>query len=353
MAVAIVTGAAGLIGSESVRTLDSLGFDVVGIDNDMRSYFFGPEASTYPVAETLLRERPRFKMEAVDVRDQTAINRVFSFYGKQIALVIHAAAQPSHNWAAREPLTDSSVNATGTFHLLEATRQHCPDAVFIFTSTNKVYGDTPNRLPFVELETRWELDNNHPYFEHGIDEQMSIDQTKHSLFGASKLAADIMVQEYGRYFGMRTAIFRGGCLTGPQHAGAELHGFLSYLMKCAVKGSEYRIFGYRGKQVRDNIHCTDLVNAFVHFFRAPRIAEVYNIGGGRESNCSILEAISHAEAITGRPMNTSYEESSRIGDHLWWISDTRKFRTHYPNWRITYGIVEILQQIAGRYTPPS
>ncbi|MCO5060655.1 MAG: NAD-dependent epimerase/dehydratase family protein [Kiritimatiellae bacterium] len=353
MAVAIVTGAAGLIGSESVRTLDSLGFDVVGIDNDMRSYFFGPEASTHPVAETLLRKHPRFKMEAVDIRDQTAINRIFSFYGKQIVLVIHAAAQPSHDWAAREPLTDFGINATGTLHLLEATRHHCSEAVFIFTSTNKVYGDTPNRLPLIERGTRWELDPGHRYFEHGVDESMSIDQNEHSLYGASKVAADVMVQEYGRYFGLKTGIFRGGCLTGPQQAGAELHGFLAYLMKCALTGREYKIFGYRGKQVRDNIHCADLVKAFVHFFRAPRSAEVYNIGGGRHSNCSLLEAVSIAEKITGRPMNTTYLEANRTGDHLWWISDTRKFQSHYPAWSLTLGIADILQQIADRYTPPS
>lgn len=344
MSVAIVTGAAGLIGSESVRVFDALGLDVVGIDNDMRSYFFGSEASTRPVAEKLQKKHPRFRVESADIRDQSAINQIFARYGKEIALVVHTAAQPSHDWAAREPLTDFGVNATGTLHLLEATRQHSSDAVFIFTSTNKVYGDTPNNLPLVELETRWEIDAAHPYFKHGIDESMSIDQTKHSLFGASKVAADVLVQEYGRYFGMKTAIFRGGCLTGPQHAGAELHGFLAYLMKCAVTGREYRIFGYRGKQVRDNIHCADLVDAFAHFFRAPRVAEVYNIGGGRFSNCSMLEAIRSCEAITGRPMKTTYVETNRIGDHIWWISDVRKFESHYPAWRLKRNITDILRE---------
>lgn len=344
MPIAIITGAAGLVGSESVRAFDALGLDVIGIDNDMRSYFFGAEASTRPVAERLLREHPRLKIEALDIRDQVGIDRLFARYGREIAVIIHAAAQPSHNWAEREPLTDFAVNATGTINLLEATRLHAPGATFIFTSTNKVYGDTPNRLPFIEQETRWELDAAHPCFAHGIDEGMSIDHSTHSLYGASKVAADVMAQEYGRYFGLNTVIFRGGCLTGPQHAGAELHGFLAYLMKCAVTNREYRIYGYKGKQVRDNIHCADLVNAFVHVFRAPRAAEIYNIGGGRFSNCSLLEAIHHCELLTGRPMKTSYTEDNRLSDHIWWISDTRKFQSHYPAWRPSKDIPAILQE---------
>lgn len=342
MPIAIITGAAGLVGSESVRAFDALGLDIVGIDNDMRSYFFGKEASTRPVAEELLRKYPRLNMEALDIRDQAGIDRLFAHYGHEIALVIHSAAQPSHNWAEREPLTDFGVNATGTINLLEATRRHCPDAVFIFTSTNKVYGDTPNRLPFIEQESRWELDPTHPYFEHGIDETMSIDHSTHSLYGASKVAADVMVQEYGRYFGLKTILFRGGCLTGPKHAGAELHGFLAYLVKCAVTGHEYRILGYKGKQVRDNIHCADLVSAFVHVFHAPRPAEVYNIGGGRFSNCSILEAIQHCEELIGHPMKTHYIENNRLSDHIWWISDTRKFQSHYPDWKPTKNIPDLL-----------
>ena len=321
-----------------------MGLDVVGIDNDMRSYFFGPESSTRSITEKLQSSCARFTSEAADIRDQAAIDRIFARYGRDIALVIHTAAQPSHDWAAREPLTDFGVNATGTLHLLEATRQHSSDAVFIFTSTNKVYGDTPNRLPLVELETRWEIDATHPYHARGIDESMSIDQTKHSLFGASKVAADVLVQEYGRYFGMKTGVFRGGCLTGPQHAGAELHGFLAYLMKCAVTGREYRIFGYNGKQVRDNIHCADLVDAFVHFFKTPRVAEVYNIGGGRFSNCSMLEAIRLCEELTGKPMKTTYVETNRIGDHIWWISDVGKFQAHYPGWKLVRNIRQILQE---------
>jgi len=257
---------------------------------------------------------------------------------------VHTAAQPSHDWAAREPQTDFTVNANGTLNLLEAARENCPEAPFVFTSTNKVYGDTPNRLPLRELETRWEIEPGHE-FEPGIPETMSIDATKHSLFGASKVAADILVQEYGRYFGMPTACFRGGCLTGPAHAGAELHGFLAYLMKCCVIGRPYRVFGYKGKQVRDNIHSFDLVETFAAFIDKPRVAEVYNMGGGRFCNCSMLEAISLCEEISGRKLTWHYEESNRIGDHIWWISDVRKFQSHYPEWKFRFGLREILEQI--------
>jgi CDP-paratose 2-epimerase len=257
---------------------------------------------------------------------------------------VHAAAQPSHDWAARDPQTDFTVNANGTLNLLEAARKFCPEAPFIFTSTNKVYGDTPNRLPFRELEKRWEIEPGHEY-ESGISEKMSIDCTTHSLFGASKAAADILVQEYGRYFKMPTVAFRGGCLTGPAHAGTELHGFLSYLMICAVSGRPYRVFGYKGKQVRDNIHSFDLVEAFAEFIKSPRAGEVYNIGGGRHANCSILEAISLCEEISGRKMTWQYEEKNRIGDHIWWISDNRKFQQHYPRWKFRYDLRETLNEI--------
>jgi len=345
MKVAIVTGAAGLIGSESVRLLCDKGFAVIGIDNDLRSYFFGVEASTRSTLDQLTATYPSFKNVSADIRDITSVEAVFRRHGRDISLVIHTAAQPSHDWAAREPFTDFGVNALGTLNVLEATRQHCPEAVFIFTSTNKVYGDTPNRLPLIELESRWELDPSHEYSRNGIDETMSIDQTKHSLFGASKLAADVMVQEYGRYFGMKTGVFRGGCLTGPTHAGAELHGFLAYLMKCAIAGREYRIFGYKGKQVRDNIHSHDLVSAFWRFYEAPRPGEVYNIGGSRFSNCSMLEAIAMCEHISGRKMNTTYIDDNRIGDHIWWISDVSKFQRHYPGWQLTKSVPDILQEI--------
>ncbi|MBK3774381.1 NAD-dependent epimerase/dehydratase family protein [Azospirillum brasilense] len=345
MSVVIVTGSAGLIGAEATGFFAEKDFDIVGVDNDMRRYFFGDEASTSWSRERLEKRHPSYTHVTADIRDQDAMDALFARYGASIALVIHTAAQPSHDWAAREPFTDFSVNANGTLNLLEAARRHCPDAPFIFTSTNKVYGDTPNALPLVEQESRWELDPSHPWATHGIPEAMSIDQTKHSLFGASKVAADVMVQEYGRYFGMKTACFRGGCLTGPGHSGAQLHGFLAYLMKCAVTGTPYRVFGYKGKQVRDNIHSFDLVNAFWHFFQKPRSAEVYNIGGGRHSNCSMAEAIAKAEQLTGRSMVWSYDETNRIGDHIWWISDIRRFQEHYPDWSLTRDIDGILAEM--------
>jgi CDP-paratose 2-epimerase len=345
MSVVLVTGSSGLIGAAAVRFFATQGFEIVGIDNDMRGYFFGKEASTAWATEKLTREIKGYSHYAVDIRDQAGIDNIFKKYGSSIAAVIHTAAQPSHDWAAKEPMTDFTVNANGTLVLLEATRQFAPEAVFIFTSTNKVYGDTPNNLPLVELETRWEIDKSHQFYQHGIDESMSIDQSKHSLFGASKVAADVLVQEYGRYFGMKTGIFRGGCLTGPGHSGAQLHGFLAYLMKCAITGTEYSIFGYNGKQVRDNIHCDDLVSCFWHFVQTPRVAEVYNMGGSRHSNCSMLEAIKLCEQISGKKMNTRYVETNRIGDHIWYISDVSKFKNHYPNWQYKYNMHDILQQI--------
>ena len=346
MSVCLITGSAGLIGSEAARWFASRGMDVVGVDNDMRATFFGIEASTRWNRERLEGELgSQYTHHNADIRDEQGLDGIFKAYGQDIALVIHTAAQPSHDWAVREPLTDFSVNANGTLNVLECARRYCPGAVFIFTSTNKVYGDTPNRLPLVEQETRWEIDPAHPYSEHGIPESMSIDQSKHSLFGASKTAADVLVQEYGRYFGMRTVVFRGGCLTGPMHSGTELHGFLAYLMKCAVTGRTYNIYGYKGKQVRDNIHSRDLIACFDEVFRAPRVAEVYNIGGGRFSNCSMQEAIGICEKLTGRTMSTEYREDNRIGDHIWYISDLTKFKTHYPGWKQKYDVPRILQEI--------
>lgn len=344
MGVAIITGSAGLIGSEAVNFFADLGLDIVGIDNDMRSYFFGDEASTTWNRQRLEQRLKNYTHCAIDIRDQAAIDKLFEQYGSQIELVIHTAAQPSHDWAAREPLTDFSVNATGTLNLLEATRRFAPKAVFIFTSTNKVYGDTPNRLPLIEKEYRWEIDPNHTY-NTGIREDMSIDQTTHSLFGASKVAADVLVQEYGRYFSMPTACFRGGCLTGPNHSGAQLHGFLAYLMKCTMTGTPYTVFGYKGKQVRDNIHSADLIRAFYEFFKAPRVAEVYNIGGGRFSNCSMLEAIQISEKITDRELQWTYSETNRIGDHIWWIGDNGRFSNHFPEWKLEYDVPAILGEI--------
>lgn len=344
MKTAIVTGSSGLIGSETVKTLLKNGHRVVGIDNNMRAYFFGDEASTAGTTSELQDLSQNFVHEAVDIRNFEDVAAIFQKYSSDIDLIVHTAAQPSHDWAAKEPLTDFGVNATGTLHMLEATRLHAPEAVFIFTSTNKVYGDRPNELPLIEEELRWEIDSSHAY-QIGIDENMSIDMCKHSVFGASKVAADVMVQEYGKYFGMKTAVFRGGCLTGPAHAGAELHGFLAYLMKCIVTKRPYRIFGYKGKQVRDNIHSHDLVEAFMHFYRAPRSGEVYNIGGSRHSNCSMMEAIRKGEELSGNKLEFSYLEDNRIGDHIWYISDVRKFQSHYPDWQYQYDIDGILGEI--------
>jgi CDP-paratose 2-epimerase len=345
MAVVLVTGSAGLIGSEAVLFFADRGFEVVGVDNDMRRYFFGDEASTAWRRASLEREVRGYRHIDADIRDEAAMARTFAKYGRSIAIVVHTAAQPSHDWAAREPVTDFTTNANGTLVLLEAARQHCPEAPFIFTSTNKVYGDTPNRLPLVELEHRWSVEETHPYSRHGIDEAMSIDASTHSLFGASKVAADVLVQEYGRYFGMKTACFRGGCLTGPGHSGAELHGFLSYLVRCAISDRPYTVFGYKGKQVRDNIHSHDLVSAFWHFSQAPRSGAVYNIGGGPASNCSMLEAIATVERLTGRSMQWSYSETNRAGDHVWWVSDIRKFREHYPDWNLTYTFDRLVEEV--------
>jgi len=345
MSVAIVTGSSGLIGSETARFLHEKGLEVVGIDNNLRSYFFGPESSTDWNTQRLKKDLKHFGHHAVDIRDQEGLFKIFREKGRDVALVVHTAAQPSHDWAAREPFTDFGVNANGTLNVLEATRQFCPNAVFIFTSTNKVYGDIPNRLPLVEKPKRWEIAETHPFFERGIDESMSIDQSKHSLFGASKVAADVLVQEYGRYFGMKTAVFRGGCLTGPAHSGAQLHGFLAYLVKCVVTGKPYTVFGYKGKQVRDNIHAHDLVNAFWRFFQAPRSGEVYNMGGSRFSNCSMLEAIEASERLAGRKLTYTLVDDNRIGDHIWYISDVKKFQDHYPGWKYEYGIEQILHQI--------
>ena len=344
MSVTMVTGSAGLIGSESVRFFCELGHTVIGVDNDMRRQFFGQEASTRWNRDGLVHDYSNYIHYDVDIRDTDQIQALFCKYGTDLGLVIHTAAQPSHDWAATDPFTDFTINANGTLLLLECTRQFCPEAVFIFTSTNKVYGDRPNELPLVELETRWELDASHPYAE-GIDETMSIDDTKHSLFGASKVAADVLVQEYGRYFGMKTGCFRGGCLTGPHHSGAALHGFLSYLVKCTMVGTPYTVLGYKGKQVRDNIHSSDFVNALFQFYQAPQVGEVYNIGGGRFSNCSMLEAIALSEELVGKTLNWSYDDSNRIGDHIWWISGMSKFRQHYPKWQPQYNVRDIIEQI--------
>ena len=344
MAAVLITGSAGLIGSEAVQFYCRRGYLVIGVDNDMRRHFFGEDASTRWKRDALLEEYPQYTHYDVDVRDREAVERIFREYGADIGLVVHAAAQPSHDWAARDPHMDFTVNANGTLTLLEATRQFCPEAAFVFCSTNKVYGDRANDLPLIEEDTRWEIDPSHPYHD-GIDETMSIDATRHSLFGASKTAADVLVQEYGRYFAMKTACFRGGCLTGPNHAGAQLHGFLSYLMRCVVEGTPYTVLGYKGKQVRDNIHSHDYVAAVDEFYRAPRAGEVYNIGGGRFCSCSMLEAIALCEEIAGKRLTWRYSDTPRAGDHVWWISGTRKFSQHYPSWTQRYDLRGTLEQM--------
>lgn len=344
MAVAIITGSCGLVGSEAVSFFCEKGFEVVGIDNNMRKAFFGEDGSILWNRKRLEKKYKNYKHYSIDIRDENGITRLFKKFRKDISLIIHTAAQPSHDWATGDPKTDFGINATATLILLEAFRQYCPEAVFIFTSTNKVYGDRPNYLPLIELEKRYELAPDHKYY-NGIDESMSIDGCLHSLFGASKVSADILTQEYGKYFGLKTATFRGGCFSGPAHSGAQLHGFLSYLVKCCLTKRKYAIFGYKGKQVRDNIHSYDLVNAFYHFFKQPRCGEVYNIGGGRFANVSILEAIDICEKITQDRLDYEYFEKNRIGDHIWWISDVLKFKSHYPGWDYKYKIEDTIRQI--------
>jgi len=342
--IAIVTGSGGLIGSETARRLVEEGFDVVGIENDTRAELFGSEASTSHVTDSLVEELDSFRLLDADIRDTDAIEREFSSGKGAIELVVHTAAQPSHDWAASDPQADFTINANGTLNLLQATRNHCPEATFVFTSTNKVYGDRPNHLPLQELPERLELPEDHEWFE-GIDTTMSIDRTLHSLFGASKAAADLLVQEYGRYFDMPTVCFRAGCLTGPNHAGAQLHGFLAYLMKCTATGTPYTVFGYEGKQVRDNLHSADLVDAFLLFHGSPKAAAVYNIGGGRGNDCSMLEAIGLCEKIAGRELDWTLSDEARIGDHRWWISDLEEFGSDYGGWRPKRDLEVILTEI--------
>jgi len=336
----LVTGSSGLIGSEVVTYFDALGWDVHGIDNNMRADFFGPPGDTRWNQRRIQQACPRFVHHEADIRDRIALDRLFQDLSPDA--VVHAAAQPSHDLAATRPLDDFDVNAVGTMNLLEATRLHAPEAVFVHLSTNKVYGDAPNELPLRELDLRW--DYARPEDAGGIREDMRIDQSKHSIFGASKVAADVMVQEYGRYYGLRTCCLRGGCLTGPHHSGVELHGFLSYLVKVNVTGGRYRVFGYKGKQVRDNIHAYDVARFAEFFIGNPRGGEVYNLGGGRDNSCSILEAFQRVEAMTGKPMQYDYVDKHREGDHICYISDLSKMKTHYPAWGITKSLTDILDE---------
>jgi len=339
----LVTGSSGLIGSEAVEHFDRQGHHVHGIDNNMRQVFFGDPGDTAWNLDRLCRTTKNFTHHNVDIRDRSALETLFR--SQCFDLIVHCAAQPSHDKARDIPIVDFEVNALGTVNLLEATRLHCPEAVFVFLSTNKVYGDAPNEIPLKELETRWEYARPEDY--DGIDENCRIDRTLHSLFGASKASADLMAQEYGRYFGMKVGVFRGGCLTGPSHSGVELHGFLSYLVKVALSGGTYSVFGYKGKQVRDNIHSHDVVRAIEEFAANPRPGEVYNMGGGRENSVSMLEAIAKIEELSGKKLNWKYVEENRKGDHICYISNLAKFRSHYPNWSITISLDEILRQIIG------
>ena len=345
MSVVIVTGSAGLIGSEAVRHFAGVGHDVIGVDNDMRGVFFGAGSSTLATRAALERDLASYRHHDLDIRDREGVFALFETVGRDLSAVIHTAAQPSHDWAARDPILDFEVNAVGTLNVLEATRRTDRSIPFVLTSTNKVYGDRPNTIELVELPTRWEVPSDSPYAP-GIDESMSIDESMHSVFGASKVAADIMVQEYGRYFGMPTVVFRGGTLTGSHHAAAELHGFLAYLFKCTRDGRPYSIFGYSGKQVRDVIHASDVVRAMDHFVSDPGPGYVFNLGGGRTSNCSVLEAIELCEDVTGRRLNHSYVAQARQGDHIWWISDNSRFEARYPTWRQRYGLRDIVEEMA-------
>jgi CDP-paratose 2-epimerase len=341
--IALITGSDGLIGSESVKHFYKLGFKIIGIDNNSRKKFFGEEASVLKNRRALKKNIPEYHHLNLDITSPR-VEKIFKEYGDEIKLIVHTAAQPSHDWAASNPRLDFNVNAYGTLNLLENTRNYSKDAVFIFTSTNKVYGDNPNKIKYKELKKRYTPVNESEY-KNGFSESFPIDNTLHSLFGASKLSADILTQEYGKYFDMKTVAFRGGCLTGGGHAGTMLHGFLSYLMKCVVLDRKYNIFGYKGKQVRDNIHSTDLVNCFYEFYQNPKAGEVYNIGGGSESNCSMLEAIEISESIAQKKLNYDYIDKTRKGDHQWYISDISKFQKDYPDWKMSYNIYNILEDI--------
>lgn len=345
----LVTGSSGLIGSEAVVFFDRMGFAVTGVDNNMRADFFGPQGDTSQNRQRLERECPKFRHVTLDIRDRAGIDQLFA--DGRFELVIHAAAQPSHDLAAKRPFDDFDVNAVGTLNLLEACRQHTPDAVFILMSTNKVYGDGPNHVPLVELETRW--DYGDPKYANGIAETFPVDHTTHSLFGVSKLAGDSLAQEYGRYFGMKTGIFRGGCLTGPQHAGVELHGFLNYLVLAALREKPYTIFGYKGKQVRDQIHSHDVINAFWQFAQNPRAGEVYNLGGGKENAASLLECVDMIAERSGKRPQLTYSEQNRIGDHICYYSDLSKFHSHYADWRLTYSLPQIVDEMVQRMSAGS
>ena len=348
MSIVIITGSTGLVGSESVNFFSDKGFDVVGIDNNLRKFFFGKDGSTKWIKSRLLKRNKKFRNYNIDIRNTSGLEKIFRKYNKNIKLILHCAAQPSHDYGKNFPIIDFNINATGTLNLLELTKKFCSDAPFIFMSTNKVYGDNPNKLNFTEKKTRWELKKTHKYYS-GIDENFSIDNCTHSFFGVSKTYADLIVQEYGKNVGLKTVCFRSGCITGPNHSGAKLHGFLSYLVKLTLSKKKYSIIGYKGKQVRDNLHSYDLVNCFWHFFKKPRVGEIYNMGGGRHSNCSIIEALDMVENLTGFNIKEQKIKTPRIGDHIWYISSLKKFKKHYPNWKQKYNTKKIIEELIENY----
>ena len=349
MSVALITGSCGLVGAESTSYFSKKGFDIIGIDNNTRKFFFGRDGDISWVKSKLKRNLKNYKHFNIDIRNYELLKKIFLKYRKKIDVIIHCAAQPSHDWAKDRAFIDFDINAKGTLNLLELTKLYCPDAPFIFMSTNKVYGDNPNKLPLVEEKTRWEIKNNHK-FKNGIDETMSIDNCTHSFFGASKSYADLIVQEYGKNVGLKTVCFRAGCITGPNHSGAKLHGFLSYLVKASLKSKKYTLIGYKGKQVRDNIHSSDLVNCFWEYYKKPTFGEVYNTGGGKFSNCSIIEAIKMIEDIAKIKVQKKILKNNRIGDHIWYVSNMKKFKKKYPNWKQKYSTKKILTELIQEFS---
>ena len=348
MSVVLITGSSGLVGSESVNFFSRKGFDVIGIDNNLRKFFFGKEGSTFWIKNKLLKQNKKFKSLSIDIRNYNNLERVFKKYKKNISLIIHCAAQPSHDYGKNYPIIDFNVNATGTLNLLELTKKHSPNSPFIFMSTNKVYGDNPNKLNLIEKSKRWELSKSNKYFK-GINENFSIDSCVHSFFGVSKTYADLIVQEYGKNVGLKTVSFRAGCITGPNHSGAKLHGFLSYLVKSCLIKKKYSLIGYKGKQVRDNLHSNDLVNCFWEFYKKPKYGKIYNIGGGRFSNCSIIEALELVEEITKIKIKKNIVKKNRVGDHIWYISNIEKFKKDYPNWKQKYNTKKIIEELVEGY----
>ena len=344
MSIVLITGSNGLVGSESVNFFSKKGFDVVGIDNNLRKFFFGNEASTIWLKNSLIKQNKKYQHFSIDIRNYTALEKIFKKFKKNISLIIHCAAQPSHDYGKNHPIIDFNVNASGTLNLLDLTKKYCDNSPFIFMSTNKVYGDNPNKLKLIEKKKRWELDADHKYFR-GIDENFSIDNCTHSFFGVSKTYADLIVQEYGKNVGLKTVCFRGGCITGPNHSGAKLHGFLSFLVKQTLAEKRYTIIGYKGKQVRDNLHSSDLINCFWEFYKKPKKGVVYNIGGGRYSNCSIVEVIDKIENLTKTKIKIQFLKENRVGDHIWYISNNKKFKKDYPNWKQKYNTDKIIREL--------